>query len=735
MNTTDTIKRLLLGERRDLQAGLKMLNELAEENRQTITGDLLRRLNEIEDDYGRMRDFMLRGFRDEHRSELYHSLLKKAYRLTCDFQLRLLTGKPSGAFHDARRHVEMLNGSREDVRNMLESFVQNVAMLSIESSLQEGSVGSAEKVYEEHSRQMSLLFEQILVSPQWSKADEEFYTDLMLSPTIDTNDARLLASAIMLAAMSVPDCRKLNTLVSVYEQAADEVLRQRCLVGAVFALPASPDSLLPEYQEVARRLTANGPTRKELVELQMQVFFCMNAEKDNATIQREIMPGLMKNQHFSITRFGIEEKDGDRLEEILHPDAEDKAMEELEANVKKMQDMHKAGADIYFGGFSHMKRYAFFYTLSNWFTPFYLEHPALAPIMKRLKGAKVFEALFAQTLLCDSDKYSFVFGMSSVFERLPENIRELIANPENFGDVLADADVQSPAYLRRVYLQDLFRFFRLYTQKNDFPSPFDYSDGKRFFFVNELLRSPLLAEQAVALERFLLKRRCYRELQAVLDAYVDETRADYHLMSGLKAMHDEQFELAISKLERARELAPGNDKVLKTLGQVLFACGHYDRAEDCYAQLLEKNPDNNHLALNHAMAQVNSGHAEEGLAVLYKLHYEDEDNLTVVRALAWGLMMVQRLEQAEKLYRRLLEHQSQADCLNAGYCMWFQGKMAEAVDLLKRYLVLCQSNQDANGEKTPRARLAADFANDRHLLDVYKIDDVDKQVVIDIVCG
>ena len=191
MNTTDTIKRLLLGERRDLQAGLKMLNELAEENRQTITGDLLRRLNEIEDDYGRMRDFMLRGFRDEHRSELYHSLLKKAYRLTCDFQLRLLTGKPSGAFHDARRHVEMLSGSREDVRNMLESFVQNVAMLSIESSLQEGSVSSAEKVYEEHSRQMSLLFEQILVSPQWSKADEEFYTDLMLSPTIDTNDARL----------------------------------------------------------------------------------------------------------------------------------------------------------------------------------------------------------------------------------------------------------------------------------------------------------------------------------------------------------------------------------------------------------------------------------------------------------------------------------------------------------------------------------------------------------------
>ena len=51
-------------------------------------------------------------------------------------------------------------------------------------------------------------------------------------------------------------------------------------------------------------------------------------------------------------------------------------MEKLEASMKRMNDMQRQGSDVYFGGFSQMKRFPFFSVVANWFMPFYLHHPA-----------------------------------------------------------------------------------------------------------------------------------------------------------------------------------------------------------------------------------------------------------------------------------------------------------------------------------------------------------------------
>ena len=63
------------------------------------------------------------------------------------------------------------------------------------------------------------------------------------------------------------------------------------------------------------------------------------------------------------------------MEDILHPGASEERMEKLEATYRRMMDMQKQGADIYFGGFSQMKRFPFFYDISNWLVPFYIQHP------------------------------------------------------------------------------------------------------------------------------------------------------------------------------------------------------------------------------------------------------------------------------------------------------------------------------------------------------------------------
>ena len=86
-------------------------------------------------------------------------------------------------------------------------------------------------------------------------------------------------------------------------------------------------------------------------------------------------------------------------------------MEELEASFQKISDMQKRGADIYFGGFSHMKRFSFFYTLCNWFMPFYTEHPQLQHLTQGLLQSNFIKQLMLHGPFCDSDKYSFTLGV------------------------------------------------------------------------------------------------------------------------------------------------------------------------------------------------------------------------------------------------------------------------------------------------------------------------------------
>lgn len=226
-------------------------------------------------------------------------------------------------------------------------------------------------------------------------------------------------------------------------------------------------------QDAINRLLDDGHVREEIVELQMQTIYCMNAEQDTEEIRKNFMPTLLKNQNLEITRYGIKEKEEDPMDDILHGDETDKRMEEMEERVRQMADMQKRGVDIYFGGFSKMKRFGFFYTLCNWFMPFYSHHPGLEHLSPEVLNSGFLKSLLSVGPFCDSDKYSFSLGLASIFDKLPGNIKELLDNTES-AKVLGDSgiDVTTPAYLRRQYLQDLYRFFRINDSRGLFYDPF-----------------------------------------------------------------------------------------------------------------------------------------------------------------------------------------------------------------------------------------------------------------------
>ena len=174
----------------------------------------------------------------------------------------------------------------------------------------------------------------------------------------------------------------------VYQQAIDEQVRQRALVGWVFSMDAELDSIFPEETELLKTLLDDEQCRQELVDLQKQIIYCINVEQDQATIRDEIMPDLIKtkkNQDSPIIIDWNNEEDQDPLNDILHPNEAEERLEKMENSYRKMIDMQKQGSDIYFGGFSQMKRFPFFNEIVNWLMPFDMNHPDIQSAAGRFK--------------------------------------------------------------------------------------------------------------------------------------------------------------------------------------------------------------------------------------------------------------------------------------------------------------------------------------------------------------
>ena len=478
-------------------------------------------LQNIRESYSLMIDFMKRGYKDDKREELYLSLLQKLFYLTSNVENSWNTMNIA-SYVEAKSLAKDMNMSFDFIKNILESFVTDITMASLEND--ETRNQKTKKLYSRHNDFVNRLFNAIWISNQWSDNERNFYTELLVSPTIDVNDALLIISAISIGAINIFDKNKLLTLIEVYQRGTDERIRQRALVGLAFSQPdGDTANIFPELTDTLEKLFANKNTQRELLELQMQVFYCLNAEKDNSHIQKEIIPTLIKNNNLQITHFGIIEKEEDPMQDILHPDKADKAMEDVEKSIQQMMDMQKAGSDIYFGGFSQMKRFPFFYPMSNWLCPFYTEHPDLQSANARLEDSKFLNTLFKNGPFCDSDKYSFALALSSVIDKIPANVREMMSSSESFGPSLPVGDMQTPAYIRRMYLQDLYRFYKLYHKRTGLINPFEntftgmeFRSIKAFFFASTLFRSDFLTESKLSLGRFLMKQQRWSEVNDLI---------------------------------------------------------------------------------------------------------------------------------------------------------------------------------------------------------------------------
>ena len=679
----------------------------------------------------RMADYWRRGYKDPQLSGLYDNLLRRMYTICASASLSWAVDKSSYLSSVYNRLTQTARDwSVQGLRDSLEAYVSEVAMLELEPEHKQQQ--RRKDIYRRHHQLMSEWFDNVWLNAAWTDGQAEGMEALLLSPTIDSRDQQLLVSGITIAAVNHFDVAKFRTLMHVYQQSADETVRQRALVGWVLALHGQvPVRLYHGDMKELEALIESPEVCEELTQLQQQIVLCINAEKDNQTIQREIMPDLLKNSNFRLTRNGLEEIEENGLEDILHPDAEDRRMEQMEESFQRMQQMQRQGSDIYFGGFSQMKRFPFFSEICNWFVPFYADHPSISGVAERFSKNRFLQTLVSVGPFCNSDKYSFVLAFSQVMDRIPQQLREMMERGEaTVGEVLRE-ESQSAAYIRRTYLQDLYRFYRIYPYRSEFFNPFATGDegSPWLFFALPVFSMTHLEPRFGEMAAFLIKRQMYQQAGEVIEN-IGAARRDfrYYMTAGYLAQRklydfdadSDGGQTDTYFYQQALSLQPDSERALLGYARALFGQELYQEALDAYERLLALQPGKRNYLLNRAVCLSKLGRNGDALKDLYRLNYETPDDENVNRVLAWALTCSGKYDQAENLYRRLMtDDPLPEDVLNHGLCLWLAGRVDDAADCFHLYL-----------KHTEAEPLASVLEQERRLLTENGITEAEMQLML-----
>lgn len=680
-------------------------------------------LDDIRQTAKAMFHYMSANADDPGRKKLYSGLLARTYRVYANMDL-IWKATERDFYSALRRIIYKFNCSGDFIKTVLETYVSDLAMLSLEPDSDKVQQKKND-IYTRHGDFMEKLFAAIVTSFGWSDELRDFWIEIVLSPTTDSNDALLITSSITIGAITEFDANKTIALADIYAKATDTALRQRALTGFVLSFDDRVLPLFPELKNKVREVASLPGAAHEMLELQKQIFYCLNAERDMKKIRDEIMPGLTGNAPYRINGNGmIEEKETDRLQEILHPDDDDRATEEIEKSIQKITDMQQQGADIYFGGFSHMKLFPFFSRVSNWFLPYFPDQPDVAKARKDMGNGKLADILLAKSTFCESDKYSLIFALASVYNRLSPTLREMITSADNIGIDIPEEEAKSPAYVRRQYLQDLYRFFKLHPLHNDLDSPFD-NENKKMFLVSEAFSVPEIQKLLPSLAVFLHDQKRHKEMLSVLRNFSKKQRdtLTFHLLLASHYSHNGDYDLAVHAYSEALKKAPDNEMALKGAARSGMLDSEFDMAAEAYGKLLEKYPGHKTYLVNRALAMIGIEDYDEAAKALYEADYRYPDDNSVLRVKAWLLMHRQKSEEAMELYRRItVDGGLPEDYLNMGYAFWAVNDYGGAAKAFKTFK-----------DKKDGVDLHREFENDKELLKSYGILDDDFCIMVDLV--
>ena len=529
------------------------------------------------------------------------------------------------------------------------------------------------------------LFAALWTAYPLSAADAEAISAALADSDFPLEAKVLTVSALMLGALKLCDYRRISLLLKAYLTADDMAVTSAALVGALLCLSAYRDRPLPKDTRITLAAAADTPRwGADLRIAFIELIRARYTERISRKMMDEVIPRMMDLRPDIMSKI----RDGK-----INPDDPMNIQENPEwqemldrsgvtDRLKELTELQMEGGDVFMSTFSNLKSFPFFSEISHWFLPF-----TAAAAAECCPGSEpqMAEALADAAVLCDSDKYSFLLALGM----MPEQQRGMMtAQLQAQKEAMADASSRSGATAdderRRhvnTYVQDIYRFFKLFGRKDEFADPFAKAINliavpalEGDFTDTDLLR--VVAE-------FYFKLGYYEEAEDVL------TRLDHMLppdaqryqKSGYCAEKTGHAARAIEHYRRAELLDESSAWTLKRLASCLRSEGRFDEALALYRRLAELDPDNLAIALQYGYILLEKGDYAAAAKQFYKVEFLDEKSSRAWRPLAWTLFLMGDFAGAQRYYDKVLDDRPSAtDYLNMGHTAAALGLTRNAIN-------------------------------------------------------
>lgn len=661
------------------------------------------KLSELETNYKYMLHYQFEDTVDPQKDIIYNTILRTLYELTDDISDELLKIDSTNIFYERLRiNTIRVPLALDEIQKQLKEISDSWALTDL---LEAGDVKTSKKreLSVKRERFGSELFNYIFVSSRADEKQELEYISFINNEDVSVREKLLFISALTLNLFHRFDGRKLCTLMEAC-RSAQETMRQRAIVGLIIVLQMYDVRwpLYPECQFKLDALSEDVAFRRSVLAVVKQLIRSRETEEISRKLTEEIIPEMMKFNSLAGKKLNMQDLMGETDFAEKNPDWQ----KELESSglANKLQEyssLQMEGADVFHSTFSNLKNFPFFGELSNWFLLFDTQYSELQPLFLEKEGLNgmLQAAVLNSNHMCNSDKYSFALSLLQI----PESQRQMMAGrfgeeADQLKEMQKDAESLNPKVNEEVisnqYIQDLYRFFKLYPYKNNFFDIFKL----RLNFYDKKSIAPLISEHKSMLQiaNYCFDKNFFEEALGIYQKLIADGLFESDLWQKVgycKQMLDD-LRGALEAFLQAELLSPDNSWIIKRIAQVYKSLKEPQQALEYYQRAAQLNPNNLNIELNIGHCYLDLGEYEKALNSYFKVEVLESKNAKAWRPIAWTAFLLRKFDLAQQYYQQILSDKPNVhDYLNAGHVELCLNRKKSALDC---YLKAAYKTSDFN---------------------------------------
>lgn len=551
----------------------------------------------------------------------------------------------------------------------------------------------------------SRLFYFFWLKNKLTNKDKTLFEQIIEYPEIDTSLKSLLVSAMTLSHLRHFDSEKFILLYNL-SKTDDPQIRQRAMIGMFLSVLSYRQrmALYPNLTERLKSIPDDKVFQERMLAILIQYIRASETEKITRKIQEEIVPEVMKMRSELEDKLNLDELLSKETFEDKNPEWENffKDAPDVYQKLEQFSKMQIEGSDVFMGAFAMLKHFPFFKELSNWFIPFTTYNHTVKTTSENFTediNIKTFiEGLEKSTVLCNSDKYSFIMNIQNMPSQQRKTMLELFnmelkAMNEMMEDEFKLDKETWHKIINTQYMQDLYRFFKLHPDRKEYDSLFELEVDPLGPEVLKLIYdNPKILRN---LAEFYFARDRYAEALQLFE-WLNEKEKSFELLEKIGFCYQITggFYKAIESYHQAELFDKNKLWLQKKLGYCYRKTGNFEKAIEYYQMVIKSEPKDQANIAYLGQLYLDTENFEEALSLYYKVEYANPENSRVFRPIGWCSFVLGKYDIAIKYFNKIIKEKPiKSDFLNIGHCYWASEKIEEALNAYREAVRYSGNNE------------------------------------------